>query len=144
MGRRVDFARGRHARGYRRITDGIIVDCRSRRRHTGACRTGGRSIWSFLHGVTQAIEETVRRHLGHVTLAIFAILKMSVDRLGRGIVELAQAIGALGCLGSDDCGLGASTGAISRFGSTPTSFRQSLSKKGRGQVRHAAKMKKFQ
>ncbi len=57
-----------------------------------SCPSQGRCFRPGL-SVPEPVEETVRRHLGHEAAAIGAVFQVLVDRLGRVVVELAQAIG---------------------------------------------------
>ena len=58
-----------------------------------------------LLSVADPLEEAVGRHPGNTFPAVRALLQVLVDRLGRGVVELAQAVGAQGLVGRmEGCG----------------------------------------
>ena len=55
--------------------------------------------------VVEPSEETVGCHLGDLAPAVGAVLQVFVDSLGRGIVEIAQAIRLQDLRGRMDCGM---------------------------------------
>ena len=57
-------------------------------------------------GVAEPAEEAVGGQLGDAPPAVGAGLQVVVDRLGRGVVELAQAVGEQGLVGRVEGGLG--------------------------------------
>ena len=67
------------------------ADWRFGLRCTGGCLISGRPLEALL-GLAEPADETVGRHLGNLTPAVGAALKVFADRLGRGVVELAQSI----------------------------------------------------
>ena len=67
---------------------------RRRRRDSAQMRVAGRLL-----SVPDPAEEAVGRHLGDPLAAIGALLQVLVDRLGRRVVELAQAERAEGLVG---------------------------------------------
>ena len=81
----------------------------------------GRIANALPSGVADPLEEAVGRHLGDPFPTIRALLQMLVDRLGRTVVELAQAVRAQGLVGRMDgleaasIGRSPGTGRVTRF-----------------------------
>ena len=84
-GQGVGRGRRRRRPGRRRASTG------RRAEETDRAADSGRRL-----GVAEPAEEAVGRQLGDPAPAVGARLQVLVDRLGRGVVELAQAVGTAG------------------------------------------------
>ena len=89
-------------------------------------------------GLLEPAQKIVGRQLGNPPLTVRTRLQVLAHRLGRGIVELAQAIGLQDRVVRVDGGSGAHV-AISGAVTASTSIGQSLIRKGRNIARPAAK-----
>ena len=91
-------------------------------RRPAGLRLARRRLARRLLSVADPLEEAVGRHLGDPFPAVAAFHQMLVDRLGRTIIELAQAIRTQGLVGRVE-GRGGVHRAVSGFRRVGTAHR---------------------